>query len=211
MQKRPYPPENILGLEPEFDGYEFEPAPDVKKWIWETFIEPEGELYNEDHDHISAFGESFFEVLWASGGFIKGESLVLGQCEKVMFRAGGWQKARQELQMRNWFGHVPEYLITLDAQHCADCTDAEFCALVEHELYHIGVKRDEDGNMLVSRQTGEPKHYLRGHDVEEFHGIVQRYGANEAVQKMVELAKEGPTISKVSIAQACGTCRLKLA
>lgn len=70
---------------------------------------------------------------------------------------------------------------------------------------------DEDGNILVSQMTGEPKHFLRGHDVEEFHGVVQRYGASESVQKMVELANDGPAIGKAKIAHACGTCLLKLA
>lgn len=49
---------------------------------------------------------------------------------------------------------------------------------------------------------GEPKLYLRGHDVEEFHGVVQRYGASPDVQKMVELANDGPTISRANIAHA---------
>jgi hypothetical protein len=34
--------------------------------------------------------------------------MVLGQCEKVMFNVGGWRKARQEQQMRDWFGFVPD-------------------------------------------------------------------------------------------------------
>ena len=52
---------------------------------------------------------------------------------------------------------------------------------------------------------------MRSHDVEEFHGVVQRYGASPDVQKMVELANNGPTISRANIAHACGTCLLKLA
>ena len=38
--------------------------------------------------------------------------------------------------MMQWFGRVPAFLITLAADYCAECSDAEFCALVEHELYH---------------------------------------------------------------------------
>jgi hypothetical protein len=34
---------------------------------------------------------------------------LLGQCEKVMFNVGGWRKARQEQQMRDWFGFVPTF------------------------------------------------------------------------------------------------------
>ena len=108
--------------------------------------------------------------------------MVLGQCEKVMFNQGGWRKARQEQQMRDWFGFVPIYLITIDASFCEQATDRDFCSLIEHELYHIGVERDEDGEILYSDHTGLPKHYLAGHDVEEFIGVVKRWGSKRKRQ-----------------------------
>lgn len=43
-------------------------------------------------------------------------------------RAGGWQKARMEQQMHEWFGAVPKFIITLAADYCSQCSDAEFCA-----------------------------------------------------------------------------------
>lgn len=209
--KRPQPPENLLGLDPEFDPIDFEPAPDLRKWILETFVYEDGPLYNPEHDHIQYFERDFFAVLWASSAFVKAEKYVLGQCERISINAGGWKKARQELQLQNWFGYIPTYMITIDAQYAAEASDADFCALIEHELCHIGVKRDADGNMLVSNMTGMPKHYLRGHDVEEFNTVVERYGASDAVQAMVDLAQQRPTIGKAKIANACGTCLLKLA
>ncbi|OTG66091.1 putative metallopeptidase [Acinetobacter silvestris] len=208
--KRPNPPERLLELDP-IDDMDFEPAFELKEWIWETFLDSNSDLYNEEHEHLTYFNKRFFEVLWASSAFIKAEKYVLGQTEKVMINVGGWKKARQEKQMINWFGHVPTYLITIDARYAAEASDADFCALIEHELCHIGAKRTEDGEMIFSPITGEPKHYLRGHDVEEFHTVVQRYGASESVQKMVDLANEGPIIRKANIAHACGTCLLKLA
>jgi hypothetical protein len=63
-----------------------------------------------------------------------------------MFRAGGWQKARQEQQMREWFGDEPTYLITQAT--------------------------DEYGAPKFS-QDDLPKLYLSGHDVEEFVGVGQ--------------------------------------
>ena len=88
--------------------------------------------------------------------------------------------------------------------------DAYFFALVELELYHIVHTIDKHGEFEYT-SMGEPRLFLRGHDVEEFHGVVQRYGASPDVQKMVELANDGPTISRANIAHACGTCLLKLA
>ena len=208
--KRPYPPEHLFDIDPN-DPMGFEPAQELKEWIIEKIIAEGAELFNPDHSHISPWDDDLFKVLWASSAFIKAEQMVLGQTEKVMFNAGGWKKARQERQMLDWFGCVPKYLITIDALFASQASDIEFCALVEHELYHIGVKRDEDGNPLTSAMTGEYKYFLRGHDVEEFHGVVQRYGASEQVQRMVDLAHDGPTIGKAKIAHACGTCMLKLA
>lgn len=33
--------------------------------------------------------------------------------------------------MRDWFGFVPIYLITIDASFCEKANDNEFCALLE--------------------------------------------------------------------------------
>ena len=204
------PPKKLLDLDP-FDTVDFEPAPELEQWILETFISDGGELYNEDHQHISPWPTDLFKVLWASSAFIKADRVILGQAEKFAPMAGGWRKLRQEKQMIDWFGCIPDFIITIDAQYASQASDVDFCALIEHELYHIGAKRDEDGNYLVSTSTGEYKYYLRPHDVEEFFGVVQRYGASESVQKMVDLANDGPTIRKANIAHACGTCLLKLA
>lgn len=208
--KRPMPPQILLDLDPE-DPVGFEPAHELKEWILKTFIDEDGELHNPDHMHISPWDDDLFMVLWASSGFKKSEKIVLGQTEKFAPMAGGWRKLRQEKQMIDWFGCVPNFIITIDAWFAHNASDTDFCALIEHELYHIGAKRDEDGNYLVSQSTGEYKYYLRPHDVEEFHGVVQRYGASPDVQKMVDLANDGPTIGKAKIAHACGTCLLKLA
>lgn len=208
--KRPMPPQSLLYLDPE-DPVGFEAAPELKEWILKTFIDEGGELHNPDHMHISPWDDDLFMVLWASSGFKKSEKIVLGQTEKFAPMAGGWRKLRQEKQMIDWFGCVPNFIITIDAWFAHNASDTDFCALVEHELYHIGAKRDEDGNYLVSQSTGEYKYYLRPHDVEEFHGVVQRYGASPDVQKMVDLVNDGPTIGKAKIAHACGTCLLKLA
>ena len=201
----------MLSLDLEYDPIDFEPAHDLRTWMLEMFVYEDGALFNPEHAHIAFFERDFFAVLWASSAFIKAEKMVLGQCERISINAGGWKKARQEKQLQNWFGYVPTYMITIDAQYAAEASDADFCALIEHELCHIGVKRDPDGNMLVSNMTGMPKHYLRGHDVEEFNTVVERYGASDAVQTMVDLARKGPTIGKAKIAQSCGTCVLKIA
>ena len=213
-QIRPFPPTDLIDQAEEEEAIRIAPAVELKEWVIKNFLTIGGQLHNPDHDHISELlhdDETFLAFAWASSACMAKKRMVLGQCEKVMFNQGGWKKARQEQQMRDWFGCVPVYLITIDASFCEQASDHDFCALIEHELYHLGAKRDEDGNYLISPSTGEYKYYLRPHDVEEFHGVVQRYGASEDVQKMVDLANDGPTIGKAKIAHACGTCLLKLA
>ena len=183
------------------------PAPDVWEWIQQEILATTGSIHNEDHAHLL---DANIGVLWASSGFAKQGRVVLGQAEQVMFRAGGWQKARQEQQMRDWFGEEPDYLITLAADYCAQCTDAEFCALVEHELYHIAQATDQYGAPKFT-QEGLPKLQMRGHDVEEFVGVVRRYGAGEDVQQLIDAASRPPEVARINIARACGTCLLKSA
>jgi hypothetical protein len=201
---RPMPPDSLF----ELPGMCFTPANDVRQWAHDTFLKEGAPLRNEDHAHLQ---DADFHFLWASQGFAKAGRTVLGQCEEVTFRAGPWQKGRQEQQMIEWFGFVPAYLITLDAEYCKTCSDAEFCALVEHEMYHIGQARDEFGAPVFVKSTGLPKLAIRGHDVEEFVGVVRRYGAGVDVQRMVDAANAAPEVAKINIARACGTCLLKVA
>ncbi|WP_183678704.1 putative metallopeptidase [Pseudomonas sp. Tn43] len=205
---RPMPPKG-LGLFNEGDDYpiSFAPAPEVADWLFSTIIDPDGELHNEDHQHLN---DADLAVLWAAGGFTKQGRTVVGQAEQVTFRCGPWQKGRQEQQMTQWFGRVPSYLITLDASYCAQCSDADFCALVEHELYHIAQEHDEYGAPKFTKE-GMPKLCMRGHDVEEFVGVVRRYGASPEVQALVDAANSPAEVGKLNISRACGTCLLRLA
>ncbi|MBV7482511.1 hypothetical protein KW845_06100 [Bordetella sp. BOR01] len=182
------------------------PAPEIRAWVGTQVLDESSELHNPDHAHLAGADLCF---LWAASGFAKAGRYVLGQAEQVMFRAGGWQKARQEQQMIEWFGRVPTFLITLAADYCASCSDAEFCALVEHELYHIAQLRDPFGAPAFCKD-GRPKLGIQGHDVEEFVGVVRRYGPSAEVSRMLAAAKGKPEVPRLNIARACGCC-LKVA
>ncbi len=190
---RPAPPEQLD---------RFLPAPELLSWVEETILASGGALHNPDHAHLVDADLAF---LWAPAAFEKAGRTVLGQAEQVMFRAGGWQKARQEQQMIEWFGRVPEFLITLAADYCVTCSDAEFCALVEHELYHVGQRTDEFGAPAFDKE-GRPRLRIVGHDVEEFVGVVARYGPSADVRRLVEASGAAPTVPRMDIARACGCC-----
>lgn len=202
---RPYPlHEFIESFSPHI---KITPAPEVNEWVQQHLLNDDGDIYNPDHMHLIDADICF---MWASNSFSKKGRYVLGQCEEVMMRAGGWQKARMEQQMYEWFGRIPKFVITLAADYCAQCSDAEFCALIEHELYHIAQDMDEFGSPKFT-QEGMPKLKLRGHDVEEFVGVVRRYGASEEVQAIIDAASEKPEVARLNISRACGTCLMKLA
>lgn len=203
---RPKPSERFLA-----DFYPYNrliPADGVYDWVYQNIIAETGAIHNPDHIHLDGADIAF---MWAQHGFTKKGRTVLGQAEEVMFRAGGWQKSRMEQQMNEWFGHQPDYIITLAADYCSQCSDLDFCALIEHELYHIAHETDEFGAPKFYKETGTPKLCLRGHDVEEFVGVVRRYGASADVQAMVDAANKPAEVAHLNVARACGTCLMKLA
>lgn len=208
LQLRPFPPPTLV------DNIDFKPyirivpAEGVHEWLHTVILSDDGNLHNPDHEHLIDADLCF---MWASNTFAKKGRTVLGQCEEVMMRAGGWQKARMEQQMHEWFGRIPKFIITLAADYCSQCNDLEFCALVEHELYHIAQATDEFGSPKFNKETGQPVLKLRGHDVEEFVGVVRRYGASRDVQQLVDAANRPAEVAHLDIARACGTCMLKLA
>lgn len=181
---------------------EYQPAPELLIWALGSIVASSGSIHNPDHVHLADADLAF---AWASAGFQKAGRTVLGQAEQVMFRAGGWQKARQEQQMIEWFGRVPAFLITLSADYCASCNDEEFCALVEHELYHLGQAMDAHGAPAFDK-LGRPKLRTVGHDVEEFVGVVARYGPSADVRRLVVAASAAPAVPRLHIARACGCC-----
>jgi hypothetical protein len=205
---RPMPPDRIMSQD-LYHGL-YLPAPEVAEWIDKTFLYEDSPLYNEEHIHLKG---AHIGVLWTNDLYVKQGNRVAGTAEMPMFRCSAWQKGRQEQQMREWFRSIPLFVITIDANYASQASDAEFCALIEHELYHCAQERDMFGAPAFTRD-GMPKYTIRGHDVEEFIGIVRRYGSGNAAgqtARLVEAANKPAEIANVDIARVCGTCHLKVA
>lgn len=207
-QGRPRPPEHLYTHDDElrYDGYgRFAPAPELWPWVQENILYDMSPIYNPDHSHL--IGQRGIEFLWADFPFKKQGKTVVGTAEAVMIRVGGWQKGRQERQLVDWFGYMPDFIITLSAYYCSECSDTDFCALLEHGLCDKAHAIDKQtGALKFSRDTGLAKLEIRGHDVEEFTGVVRRYGASPQVQAMVDAANKGPELTMSIISHACGTC-----
>jgi hypothetical protein len=184
-------------------------AGDLRDWIVGTFVDDDGELTNPDHAHLA---EADIGVLWTNCANAKNMRAVIGLAELMPPMAmGKWQRARALQQIEEWFGEVPDFLITISAPDAAAMDDASFCALIEHELYHCAHARDMYGMPKFTKE-GRPVFAMRGHDVEEFVGVVARYGVTDhQVQAMVDAANRRPTVALADIRGACGTCALKAA
>lgn len=205
---RPMPPDSLFLPDNRFQH--FVPAAELAKWVHDTFLREGAVLANEDHKHLL---DADIGYLWARNPNQRQMRRVVGECELVMFRDSGWQRARKQQQFEEWFGRIPEFLITLDAGYARKCSDLAWCALVEHELYHVGQRSNEYGEPLFTKD-GYPKLGIRRHDVEEFVGIVRRYGVAAGAGEtaaFVAAANRSPEIGQLSISHACGTCMLRAA
>lgn len=207
---RPYPPEDLATLSEIEMMDRFVPSPDLAEWIEQTFLDEESDMFNADHAHLR---DAAIGVLWTNCDNSRNMRSIIGQAELMPPMAmGKWQRARAIQQVEEWFGAMPDFLLTFSAPAAHGMDDASFCALVEHELYHCAQKLDRYGMPAFNKETGAPIFAMRGHDVEEFVGVVARYGADASgVTALVNAAKAGPIIGRATIAGACGTCSLKVA
>lgn len=199
IEKRPRPPEEIFGVQGRFI-----PAPDLVSWMRSSFIDQDAILRNEDHWHLRY---ARIGALWTNVGFTRrGKTIVATAEVGEVTGASPWRRARVEEQVRGWFGVIPDFIITVSADYAVRCTDAQFCAVMEHELYHCAQRVDEFG-MPKFTSEGAPAFTMKGHDVEEFVGVVRRYGAvHPDIQVFAQAAMAEPELHPAEIAAVCGTC-----
>jgi len=200
---RPQPPEVMLDdlRTPAL----FRPAYDVLDWIVDTFVADDGPLFNPDHAHLAW---ARIGVVWTNVPNRRQMREVAATAEMPNAQGSVWVKARAEFQLSQWFGEVPQFLLTFDALHAIVAPDLAWCARVEHELYHCAQLMDEYDQPKFTRD-GEPKFGIRGHDAEEFVGVVARYGVGAAaggVAELVRAAQRRPSIGEAQAQLACGTC-----
>lgn len=186
----------------------FVPAPDLDEWARSSFIGPSSSHHNSDHDHLEF---SSIGWLWTDEPNARHGMAVAAQAELATppTMGGKWGRARWQQQVIEWFGQVPDFIVTVSVPIADSLGDTRFCALIEHELYHCGQARDEFGAPKFRRDTGKPVFAIRGHDVEEFVGVVRRYGSNAGAghtKQLVDAAMQTPAVCEAETAALCGTC-----
>ena len=91
----------------------------------------------------------------------KGGRVTFGKCTIV--------KGEQ-----NRFFIPHDVLITIYQNNCYYFSEAQHRILLEHELKHIFVEQDEEGEVTLK---------IRGHEIEDFLDIVNKYGWNWHAQE----------------------------
>jgi hypothetical protein len=147
------------------------------------FVIPEGDahpgaLFEElieldEHKHF-ADEEIAVEFLLRVAPKLKAGHQVLGQC--IIPTVQGELKDLFTQLLAGWFGRCPQFLIVLDQEFWLEADDVTRRALLEHELCHVKQSLDKNGDPAFD-QDGNPKFGIVGHDLEEFHYIVRKYGA----------------------------------
>ena len=203
---RPQPPADMIHGE----GWAFRASPEVSDWIHRAFIDEAGPLHFPGHAHLA---EAHIGVLWTIIENTRQGRRIVGTAEMPSRsnQGGKWARARVTQQIEAWFGVEPDFLITLDAVYAAEASDADFCALVDHELCHCAQEIDVYGAPKFHKDSDLPAYALRSHDVEEFTSVVRRFGPGQEVQALIDAAARPPEIAPARISQACGTCQRRTA
>lgn len=134
------------------------PAPEVAKIVAELI---------EDVDVHWPLDSCRIECLFMKDAPVKGGRLVLGRARRV----GGltaYLADRLFHAQELYRPPVPFFVIEIAEPQWREMTDDQRRALVDHELCHCVVDDDT--------ADGVPKLSTRGHDLEEFFGIVARHG-----------------------------------
>lgn len=196
----PRPPAILL----ESFAPSFVADPALEEWVKETILFPGGALENQDHVHLQ---QADIGYLWTNVENKRAGRKIIGQARLLPPTGEKWSAGMSAVHILALFERMPDFLITLDALAFNDMEHWQQCALIEHELFHCAQKRDEFGEPMFEKESGAPLWAMRGHDVEEFVGVVKRYGATSPeLAAMVQAVNRGPEIAATNIARACGTC-----
>lgn len=187
----------------------FRASLDWSAWIKETFCDPESEMFNEDHHHLA---EADIGVLFAFMSNQKKGKRVIGRAQMGEVRGNDeWARALSAEQRYRWFGMIPDFIMTLDATWMDSASNLERCALIEHELFHMAHAVDRF-KMPMFQASGKPKWAIAPHDIEEFAGVVRRYGTySDELKELIHAASQPSEFDAVQIDGLCGTCKRNVA
>ena len=95
--------------------------------------------------------------------------VVYGECERVADK--------------NKWAMPCDFTITVFEPNCGGMDDEHIRRLLFHELLHVGIGHDRDGN---------ERYYVVPHDIEDFRACVDRWGADWRASQPRETRRTGP-------------------
>ena len=119
------------------------------------------DITDKHHEHLS---EAKIALAWRKTTNSDADGkLLLGRCKKC-----------SDLERE---AHGFDFIIVLNKEfwHDKETTDAKRRALLDHEVTHAQVSRDEEGEEKRD-EFGRKVYRIRKHDIEEFREIVERHG-----------------------------------
>jgi hypothetical protein len=192
------------------EGLYFQRAEDVEALIRNDFVSRGGLFFDSEHGHLT---NAHIGVFWTAQPEKDKGKAIIGRME--LLKPGNprtWAEAQRRAYLHLHFGPaLPVYLMTLFAPWCHLATDREYFGLIDHELSHASVKKDEYGVPQFNDETGEPIWAKRPHDVETFVGTTERWGAEDTgAGNLVRAALQKPRFFWVPgrplSAGVCGSC-----
>lgn len=144
-------------------------------------------------DHHPDLIDAGIALMWRFG--LKPDSdgkITLGTCQKVTDKM-------KELASADY-----AFVITLNHTFwtALETSDQQRAALLDHELCHAVLCKDEDGESIFD-DRGRPTYRIRKHDIEEFSAIVARHGCYksdlEAFAQALASAPKGPMLFKLAV------------
>ncbi len=208
--ERIYPPESMKEYGSSF----------VRDERMESFVHTEfacrgGTFWDPEHAHLV---DASMGVLWSNARHVVKGQEKAGQMELLpdpLAEPKTWSDARK----RDWLaqmygGDWPTFQMIISGVWAWRYDDREFLGLLDHELCHASIKRDEYGAPKFNDETGEPIWSIRGHDVEQFIGTVARWGAaSTGTAELVAASLVEPRFSwvpgKTFLPAVCAACRQK--
>jgi len=114
------------------------------------------EKHHPNHKHVKICYEFRDEASISNG------KVIAGRCVRV--------------DDRNFIIHGYDVIIEIAKDVWTEATDNFKTAIMDHELSHIGIRFEDDGEPERDSKNDRVKVYLRHHDIEEFADVLERYG-----------------------------------
>ncbi len=115
--------------------------------------------------------------------------IVAGRCIKV--------------DDRNWTIHGFDFLVEIAGDVWQEAAGEFRTAIMDHELGHIGIRKDENGDEVRDEETQRISAYIKLHDIEEFDEVLARHGAyHPALRQFLKKFQEHTEAAKKKKPQA---------